>query len=1301
MATLLLQVAGSALGGLFGPFGAVIGQALGGALGGTVDQAALTALSGPRRFDGPKLNAFPGVTAQIGQPIPKLYGRARIGGQLIWATRFVESTKRTKHRGKFGVTQSVSTEYSYFANAAFGLCEGEIAMVRRVWADGKELDLSTVTMRVYRGTQTQTADPLIIAKEGAHEAPAYRGLAYVVFEMLPVSRYGNRLPQMSFEVVRPVGGLARMIRAVNLIPGATEFGYDTVPVVRLLAEGESANENRRQLSAETDFLASIDALEALCPNLKTVNLVVSWFGDDLRAASCKVRPGIEETTKNTQGATWSVAGVGRAGAKLLTQSGGRPAFGGTPSDAGILRVIDELKARGFKVCLYPFVLMDIAPNNFRPDPWSNMPSQPAYPWRGRITCFPGPGQLSTADGTAAAATQINTFFGTALASHFTISGSTVTYSGPANEWSFRRHILHCAALGKVAGIDHFIIGTELVGLTHVRDSTNSYPAVAALRSLLTQVRALLPTAKLTYAADWTEYGAHVRNGGADIAFPLDPLWADAQLDAIGIDYYPPLADWREGTDHLDFAIATTAQDKAYLASRLTSGEAFDWYYADDAGRLAQDRQPISDGAYNKPWIYRAKDIKAWWSNAHFPRVAGVETAATAFVPQGKPIWLTEIGCAAVDKGANQPNLFPDPKSSESGFPHFSRRNRDDLLQANAVEAIITHVDPAQPGHPAGANPVSSVYGARMIDIDYVAIWAYDARPFPAFPTLGSAWGDAANWLTGHWINGRIEGASLEHVIAAIAVDFGLPTPLFQAVEGFVEGYLIDRTMPARAALQPLMQLFGVTALPDGGTMRFQGRTARIAATLDAGNLVQHEKRALLSRARAEARSLPEALTVNFAETLDDHRLTVLSAGRFDAGSDRRIALDLAATLDPALVQRFADRLLGDLWEGRETVEAVLPARHLALEPGDDILLNHEGRQRRLRIARLGGGLSRRMEAFRIEPFAPDADLPGIDLPSRPEPVTIGPAAFRVLDLPIAGGEPTVLNRLAVKARPWPGPMTVWRAGPSGGYDPVSEVAAPAQFGTTSTGFGPGPVWRWDRQSFVDVVLRDADLVSISEQEALAGGNLFAIGPLGGPYELVSAAGAVLIAPDTWRFSTLLRGLGGTEALASRALGAGATLVLINERIAPLENDLSRAGQAIAYRLSPPGRDHADAMAVSFSAVPGLVALKPYAPVHASARRGASGVTISFLRRTRIDGDNWDLPDVPLGEEREAYEVEIYAGAVLKRRLSASTVSVLYTSSQETADFGTPQTSLSLQIRQLSVAAGTGEALTVTMPVLPG
>ena len=318
MATLLLQVAGNALGAaLGGPIGAVIGQAVGGIAGARIDQSLLGGSAGTRSVEGPRLSEISGLASSEGAAIARVYGRARIGGQLIWATRFEEEIKvsvtRSKTGGKGSPKQkTVETTYSYYANLAIGLCEGPIAFVRRIWVDGRELDVATVAMRVHQGDEAQEPDPLIAAKE-AGDAPAYRGLAYVVFERFPLADYGNRVPQFSFEVVRAVEGLGQMVRAVTLIPGAGEFVYETRAVSHEPEAGVSESLTRHQLYGGADADTAIAHLMALCPNLRRVALVVAWFGDDLRAEQCTVAPRVEIAHKPTVGAEWTVAGLSRAG----------------------------------------------------------------------------------------------------------------------------------------------------------------------------------------------------------------------------------------------------------------------------------------------------------------------------------------------------------------------------------------------------------------------------------------------------------------------------------------------------------------------------------------------------------------------------------------------------------------------------------------------------------------------------------------------------------------------------------------------------------------------------------------------------------------------------------------------------------------------------------------------------------------------------------------------------------------------------------------------------------------------------
>ena len=243
-------------------------------------------------------------------------------------------------------------------------------------------------------------------------------------------------------------------------------------------------------------------------------------------------------------------------------------------------------------------------------------------------------------------------------------------------------------------------------------------------------------------------------------FHLDPLWADAEIDFVGIDHYHPLTDWRDEPGHVDEASGRSPYDPAYLRSNVRGGEGFDWYYASAADRAAQMRTPITDGAYGKALGVPLQGHRSLVGERAL-RPAGRRGGGDRRPPgcrRAKPIWLTELGCPAVDKGANQPNVFFDPKSAQSALPYFSSGARDDAQQRAYVDAYQRFFDADHPDFD-GSNPVSPVYGGRMVDPAHLHLWAWDARPYPYFPDLADVWSDGANWERGHWLNGRLGPAT--------------------------------------------------------------------------------------------------------------------------------------------------------------------------------------------------------------------------------------------------------------------------------------------------------------------------------------------------------------------------------------------------------------------------------------------------------------------------------------------------------------------------------------------------------------
>ena len=158
----------------------------------------------------------------------------------------------------------------------------------------------------------------------------------------------------------------------------------------------------------------------------------------------------------------------------------------------------------------------------------------------------------------------------------------------------------------------------------------------------------------------------------EVRFPLDPLWASPAIDAIGIDYYAPLADWRDSASaarsRADRQIHTarTISPAISPAAKLTTGS---MPTMPRAMRRRARRSPT--GSASRGCSGRRTSGISGRSRITSASAAPSLAAPTAWVPQSKPIWLTEIGCPAVDKGANQPSVFPDPKSSESALPYFS------------------------------------------------------------------------------------------------------------------------------------------------------------------------------------------------------------------------------------------------------------------------------------------------------------------------------------------------------------------------------------------------------------------------------------------------------------------------------------------------------------------------------------------------------------------------------------------------------------------------------------------------------
>lgn len=212
-----MSSAGQAIGGVIGavvgffvggPAGAVQGAMWGAGIGAAIDPPKGATTYGPRLAD------LSVQTSTYGQPIPRVYGTVALTGNVIWVEggKIKETVRKKKVGGKGG---STATQKTYHYSATFAVALGErpngqaIAGIRRIWLgmqrkpfyDAGATDPETVIasreagtkFRWYPGSDTQQPDPRIVAEMGVGSTPAWRGLAYLVFDDLDLGEFQNSI----------------------------------------------------------------------------------------------------------------------------------------------------------------------------------------------------------------------------------------------------------------------------------------------------------------------------------------------------------------------------------------------------------------------------------------------------------------------------------------------------------------------------------------------------------------------------------------------------------------------------------------------------------------------------------------------------------------------------------------------------------------------------------------------------------------------------------------------------------------------------------------------------------------------------------------------------------------------------------------------------------------------------------------------------------------------------------------------------------------------------------------------------
>ena len=144
---------------------------------------------------------------------------------------------------------------------------------------------------------------------------------------------------------------------------------------------------------------------------------------------------------------------------------------------------------------------------------------------------------------------------------------------------------------------------------------------------------------------------------------------------------------------------------------------------------------------------------------------------------------------------------------------------------------------------------------------------------------------------------------------------------------------------------------------------------------------------------------------------------------------------------------------------------------------------------------------------------------------------------------------------------------------------------------------------------------------------------------------------------------------------------------MDDAVVPLPTTVEEIGLPRIWRIGPARFDVSHPSFVEVTVTAGAVGLRPFAPAHLRARPGDDGLAITWVRTTRVGGDNLQSVEVPLGEEREAYRVTVRQGQNTLHTADIETPSFIYTAAQQALDGATGQ--ISIAVAQLSATYGYG------------
>lgn len=518
-------------------------------------------------------------------------------------------------------------------------------------------------------------------------------------------------------------------------------------------------------------------------------------------------------------------------------------------------------------------------------------------------------------------------------------------------------------------------------------------------------------------------------------------------------------------------------------------------------------------------------------------------------------------------------------------------------------------------------------------------------------------------------------------------------------------------------MAPLLDLLELEAVESDFKIKFFPRgSGSTVATIPEDFMVPTAENVLEAYVQAFSKEddLPRRFEVSYRDYSLDYQDSVGADERSEVSqfsqSVEGFSFNGSCTAD--LPRRSAQVKLYSAWAEREKIRTRLPHRYLLLDAGDVVALQLDNGSEvtgRLRQAGIGADLTIDVEQVAETTGVYESNIEGA-ISGGHFTTTIpntGDSQLGLLDIPLlrdvdnTGPTQTVTYWVANGAPLWPGVINYRETGTSTVQE-VGQQTLGAPYGVLGT--APPDmdrsVNRFTDDSFQVIVANGfEEFESVSEADALEGRNLLVILKADGGVELLSFTTVEVISSTVIELSGLLRGRRGTDAFADGHVAGDRVFLLDAAWLDKFSQGISTVDTTQTYRGVTIGQLYEDANPVAFTNT--ARDLRPYSPAHVSVEDdGAGGLDVSWIRRTRVGGENdWlQSGDVPLSETDEAYEVDVLdgpGGSVL-RTLTSSSETVNYAAADITTDFGSMPGTIDLVVYQISTEVGRGFPATASL-----